>query len=286
MANEIKTTMVNTQATEVWAEKNDDFIFDRLNKYIIGTKNPDVTHIRFPEGTTNIGNYFADVLDNNYGNKFGNKLKYIYIPKSVKNIYIGAFINKQLLKTIDFEKESDLSYIGKYAFEGTAIETLHLPDNVECDQKAFANCKNLHTLILPKNATYVEDNVFYGCVSLKNVTWPKNLEDIGHYSFMGTALEVLDLKQCIDLYYISAYAFADCKKLHIIIFPANKDITLKSFAFNNCTALECIDKAPITKLITCPETFEGCYALTTTEDEGTSKKDAADAYLMRRGILL
>ena len=288
MANEIKTTMENTQATEVWATM-DDFIFDG-EKCIVGIKNPDITHIRFPEGITNIGK-IGNILKrelrrNKINDNFGNNLQYIYIPESVKNIKDNAFIYNSYLRTVEFAKDSKLSYIGKYAFEGTAIETLHLPDNVESDQKAFANCKNLHTLILPKNATYVEDNVFYGCVSLKNVTWSKNLEDIGHYSFMGTALEVLDLRQCIDLYYISAYAFADCKKLHTIIFPANKDITLKSFAFNNCTALECIDKAPITKLITCPETFEGCYKLTTSEDEGTGKKDAADAYLMRRGIIL
>lgn len=285
MANEIKTTMYTQATTEVWATEENDFIFDG-EKCIIGTKNPNVTHIKFPEGTIRIGNDFYDELDDTYGNEFGSKIEYIYIPKSVKHIYTGAFINKQLLKTIDFAEKADLSYIDKYAFEGTAIETLHLPDDVECDQKAFANCKNLHTLILPKNATYVEDNVYTGCVSLKNVIWPKSLEDIGHYSFMGTALEVLDLRQCTNLYYISAYAFAKCESLHTIIFPANKNITLKSFAFANCTALQYIDKPPITKLITCPETFEGCYKLTTTEDEGTSKKDAADAYLMRRGILL
>lgn len=289
MTKKIKTTMENAQATtEVWATM-DDFIFDG-EKCIVGIKNPDITHIRFPEGITDIGKtgniLKRELRRNKINDNFGNNLQYIYIPESVKNIKDNAFIYNSYLRTVEFAKDSKLSYIGRSAFQETGIEILKLPDNAETEQSAFAKCESLHTIILAKNVSYIEDNTFNGCISLKNVTWPKNLEDIGHYSFVGTALEVLDLRQCIDLYYISAYAFADCKKLHTIIFPANKNITLKSFAFNNCTALQYIDKAPITKLITCPETFEGCYKLTTTEDEGTSKKDAADAYLMRRGILL
>lgn len=290
MAKEIKTTMENTQATtEVWATM-DDFIFDD-EKCIIGIKNPDITHIRFPEGITDIGE-IGDILErevrrNKINDNFGNNLQYIYIPESVKNIGDNAFIYNSYLRTVEFAKDSKLSYIGRSAFQETGIEILKLPDNAETEQSAFAKCESLHTVILAKNVSYIEDNAFNGCVSLKNVTWPKNVEDIGHYSFMGTALEVLDLAHCTELYYISAYAFANCKYLHTIKLPATTNrISLKSFAFANCTALQYIDKPPITKLITCPETFEGCYKLTTTEDEGTSKKDAADAYLMRRGILL
>ena len=284
MTNEIKTTMENTQATtEVWATEMDDFVFN--GKHIIGVKNPDVTHIRFPEGITDIGIPSADISTTK---NYFNNLKYIYISKSIKNIWRYTFYNKKSLQTIVFDKDCQINYIGEAAFENTGIINLFLPESIKyiCSG-AFCNCNNLISVNIKSKINALEDSIFEDCNNLITVKLSETVKDIGHFSFSGcSSLKEVDINSCINLKYISSMAFSNCSSLETFKLPPSKRIVLANAVFEDCIGLKNIIVSSITKLETDTDTFEGCYALTTTEDEGISKKDAADAYLMRRGIIL
>ena len=61
-------------------------------------------------------------------------LSSILIPKSVNKIGDFCFTNCTLLKSITFEENSVLQYIGEKCFNGTQITDFQLPSSIEyCD---------------------------------------------------------------------------------------------------------------------------------------------------------
>lgn len=61
-----------------------------------------------------------------------------------------------------------------------------LADSVEhIDNAAFAECKNLHTVVFSANLKTIGDNAFARCSKLENIILPNTLESIGCAAFFG-----------------------------------------------------------------------------------------------------
>ncbi|MCH5196482.1 MAG: leucine-rich repeat domain-containing protein [Oscillospiraceae bacterium] len=165
-------------------------------EYSQGVTWANVEHVIFPDTVT--------VIDNR---AFENSaLKSINIPDSVVRIGRGAFEGTAYLKNklagaayfIDNGKlyfpTSELSgdvvipdgvtMIGDYAFSGSAIESVVIPDGCISICAAFNNCPNLKSVELPDSVEFISIGAFYDCESLESINLPDNVR-IPFYELYG-----------------------------------------------------------------------------------------------------
>lgn len=152
-----------------------------------------LTEIQLPEGMESIGEY-----------AFRNckKLETVYIPKTVKDFGPGAFAYCESLKAIEVDPlnayyDSDetgvvytidgsilvaypaggptrytiantVNTIGEAAFAGSMIEEVKISESVTAlDYRAFSECDELRSMILPRNVQSVSEYALGGCYNLK-----------------------------------------------------------------------------------------------------------------------
>lgn len=143
-----------------------------------------------------------------------------WLPESFKGVGCAAFRGTAF--KVDFEKWTNLSYIGAYGFammpnlDAVTVKStwqlgLRGDNKTSCAFKG-SGAKNV-VIELREN---IPLGLFQDCASLTSVTLPDEAKTIGLYAFAGTtALEGIDLK---NVETISDYAFSGCgiKKL---VFP-------------------------------------------------------------------
>ena len=136
--------------------------------------------------------------------------------------------NWQLLRVRDAEGKvrlpaGEFVAVGKRAFAGKHnpyIESVLLPAGVSVIKaEAFADCKNLRTVILPADANIgLSQDVFKGCTRLREVANSERISSIGDLAFADcTALQRIDLGK--DLRRIGEGAFANCRSLTSVALP-------------------------------------------------------------------
>lgn len=143
-------------------------------------------------------------------------IEHILIPKHVKHIYSSAF-QQSKLKTIEFEKDSELVLIDKFAFY----------DN-----------RNLTSISIPSSVQYINFRAFCFCDKLENVEFPEDsqLISIGEEAFSKTLIKKIVLPRHLKV--IERGAFQNCFSLKSVTFSDNSElITIKSLAFG-CTQIE------------------------------------------------
>ena len=87
-----------------------------------------------------------------------NDLKNITIPSSIKNIDSLAFARSGLMEV---KLNPGVAVIGSEAFFSTALKEVNIPDSViEIGDRAFAGCKNLQKVILPRRFAKNKENIF------------------------------------------------------------------------------------------------------------------------------
>ena len=128
----------------------------------------------------------------------------IEIPASVETIEAAAFSGCTSLKTVAFEKGSQLKTIS----EGT-----------------FLNCTSLTSIEIPASVETIETAAFSGCTSLKTVAFEKGSQlrliknDESYWtlnSFYGafgrtSDLETVDMSECKYVWLIDKYTFSDSR---------------------------------------------------------------------------
>lgn len=103
-----------------------------------------------------------------------------------------------------------LKKIGTYAFQGTALTSVNIPDNVETiEESAFSQVKQLQEVHLPDSLTSLGRYAFASCRSLRTVNIPTKLKEIPWYTFDGCkSLQSVELHDSITG--IGDYAFRNC----------------------------------------------------------------------------
>lgn len=88
------------------------------------------------------------------------------VPEGVEIIGASAFRDCEGLKSISFPKSLDV--IGAYAFSGSHLHTLALPQDLAfVGQEAFYGCDSLLTISLYCNSVVIEQRAFKKCALLK-----------------------------------------------------------------------------------------------------------------------
>lgn len=100
----------------------------------------------------------------------------------LKVIGYGAFNNCRNLGGLDLGTK--LTAISDYAFSGTALSKVQLPDSLESiGARAFSNCANLESITFGKSIKSIGDEAFVKCDKLLKVTVPKNIQSVGKKAF-------------------------------------------------------------------------------------------------------
>ena len=101
---------------------------------------------------------------------------------------------------------------------------------------AFYECTTLKNITIPKSVIEIGDSAF-SCTALKSVTIPNNVTKIGEETFSYTELESITIPDSVTEIGYNAFSF--CKALKNIILP-NSVIEIGNGAFSECTALESV----------------------------------------------
>lgn len=197
--------------------------------------------------------------------------KKIVIPKEVKRIAYGVFMDKTEIENVVFPE--NLTYIDEYAFYGcNGVKSFVLPDSVETVERlAFGNCDKTEVLYLSKNLKKFDDFAAWGCDTLTHINVSKDNE---YFTGIGGILynkELTDLLICPNgkdgtvtipdsIKNIHEYAFFDCVNVDKIVFGKNV-INIEEAAFYGCTDLKEVElNASLESIGSCA--FAECGSLT------------------------
>ena len=126
--------------------------------------------------------------------------------------------------------------------------TAHIPDGVTTiGNKAFMNNAYITKVVMPDSVTTMEDGVFQypgssnnelpfsNCVSLKEIVFSNNLNNIAVGTFSGcTSLTSITIPDSVTS--IGNYTFNGCTSLTSVVI-SDSVTSIGSGAFNNCTSL-------------------------------------------------
>lgn len=193
-----------------------------LNKYRGHSKSPSIPPVK------NIND--LSFYKNSY-------IETIRIPEPVTRIGRDAFATCEKLKVVNIES-TKLGCISDRAFEGSALESINIPDTVwKIGDRAFRRT-NITEIILPENLTILGINTFCMCNSLRYVKLNDKLDTIPFGCFSGCEnLDTIELNPNIDC--INPQAFKDCRSLKHLSFSSNLKF-IGDYAFSNCVDLEYI----------------------------------------------
>jgi len=104
----------------------------------------------------------------------------------------------------NFDKNNDLKLTRAEAaivtslgtlFQGTSIKSFnelqYFIGLSEIGDRAFYNCADLNSLVIPNNVTRIGEQAFYGCKSLRKLIIPQSVMFIGKQAFEGCNVELI-----------------------------------------------------------------------------------------------
>ncbi len=210
------------------------------------SQNPGISKITLPEGLVSIGEGAFSYCD----------LRSITIPSSVTEIGAGAFdrcynltsavlspgvsvVGKSMFqgcsKLSEVTLPATITEIGAFAFNGTALESIDLPDGLKkINANVFNSCRELSEIVIPDGVTEIGESAFENS-GLKSIVIPGNVTTIGDSAFSYSPdLASAVISECVKT--ISAAMFQGCGSLASVDLPTTLE-SIKRNAFDNCTSL-------------------------------------------------
>lgn len=162
-----------TFADTAWlAEQNGLVYFNDSLLYTYAGEIPEDTELVIPDKTTHI----ADKAF-----KGQKKLEKVFIPDGIR---LGVSVFQECKALTEVRLPADLTEIPSYAFSGTNLERVSIPQNVKViSTHAFAHCKNLKEVVFNEGLEFIDDSAFRRDSALTSVRFPSTLKGIGHIAF-------------------------------------------------------------------------------------------------------
>ena len=166
-------------------------------------------------------------------------------------------LNKFITRTITSVTNSEVGYVGAYAFAScSSLTTASFPSCQVISSSAFLSCSKLTTISFP-SCVFIYTSAFAYCYSLASANFP-SCQSIGSSAFQNCySLSTIDFPVCKT---IGSYAFTTCSNLTIANFPSCSSIG--NYAFSSCFKLATIS-FPIFSGSIGNGAFMRCSSLTT-----------------------
>lgn len=176
------------------------------------------------------------------------------------------------LQSVEIDKDST-SIAGSAFYECKKLTNVKFDERstiAEIVPSTFYGCESLSDLTFPKNLQSLHKECFAKCKSLNSVTFPYEcqIKIIEQSGFSECGLLSINLQECRSLKTLSKSAFEGCISLKSVIFPPSL-LNVESSCFKNCPYLNTIEYCPylssdseFNSLIIGNEAFSGCNALT------------------------
>lgn len=158
------------------------------------------------------------------------------------------------------EYDGTVTAIDNYAFAGTDITSLTIPDGVVwiCEG-AFESCVSLEDLTIPNSVTHIGAMAVEFCSALESLTIPSSVKFIGDMAFESTGLTTLTINNGVVA--IGATAFESCYDLTSLSIPNSVEI-IGEAAFQYCSSLISVVLGKGVTVL-CQSAFGYCESLTT-----------------------
>lgn len=143
--------------------------------------------VALPDGLTMIG---ESAFEN------CSSLRSIDLPDGVNVLLPRVF--KHCKNLVEASFPSELTGIGKEAFEGSALRSIDLPQTLmTLGERAFKNCKGLTHVVVPDACTMLGKEAFRDCSSLTAIELGSGVTSIGDNALRETAITTLVLPEGI-----------------------------------------------------------------------------------------
>ena len=172
----------------------------------------------FRDGVLTIGGA-GDMPDISYGstypwNQYRDAVVSVIIQRGVTRIGQSAFKNHQHLSQVILPE--GLREIGYHAFEFCGIEEIVLPQGLKCiESSLFCACQQLTKVIIPDSVIEIKYGAFYECRNLSSLMLPKNLKTIGSYAFYRTGIQSISLPEGLTCIKDHAFCASFIKEITI-----------------------------------------------------------------------
>ena len=154
--------------------------------------------------------------------------------------------NIQSLEHLDISRVN-LSVLPTEAFlECTNIKSVILPNTLTAiGTQAFWG-SSLVSISIPASVEEIRGSAFFGCSSLKTVTFGSKLKTIGSDVFLNcTSLTMIEIPASVET--IEDQAFEGCSLLATVTFEKGSQLKTVD-GFSNCTALTTVDMSACTQV--------------------------------------
>lgn len=165
-------------------------------------------------------------------------------PESVTAIGDYAFCG--IYGVNKFEFPSRVKKVGRSAYSGTGVKNVVVPAGVELGGGVFEGCTSLSSIVFPEGMTVLPDHTLTRCYSLKELTIPFSVEEIGDYALNQVFYYLITEFTCSDnLRVIGIGAFQQNTGLKKIVLGKKVErLGMYSFSANNKLA-EIISYNPV-----------------------------------------
>lgn len=147
----------------------------------------------------------------------------ITIPSFIKHVSSHSASLCTKLKSVEFEENSELVSIGKFAFHSLSISSIKIPKNVTCiEEKAFHSCRSLKRIDFHEQSKLIEIGYnAFSFSSIRCITIPSSVKTIHEHAFTNCrSLKIVEILEDSKLVSTNKEYFANSINV-VLMIPVN-----------------------------------------------------------------
>lgn len=230
---------MNKDGTPYIDETTGDYVYtlslpDGANYFGTYTfKNTPIKALKFGTGLTQIGSSGSSATFTGTAGIFSGCTELEKVTFEGDNIQLCGQVFKGCEKLATVKGLEKAKYIGKNAFEGTALTELTFEKDVEFGDSAFKDCESLTKVTFSDKQTAIGSSAFFSCGKLTEFNLPDSIETLGANCFGWAPIDDKTITLPKNLATLGNGAFFGCKIVGYDIAADNAKFAVKDGVLYN-----------------------------------------------------